>query len=83
MIYYFKYTEEGQNVVDLAIQEYGTAKAIFIVIDDNADAITSLDGTIPPGSYFKYRSSPESDLIDSDIMNHFRDNEIKVSSGHA
>jgi hypothetical protein len=35
--FYYKQAEQGQNIYDLAIQEYGDIAAVFMLLEDQAD----------------------------------------------
>jgi len=46
--------KEGQSLFDIAVQEYGTVDAIFLLIEDN-DFINKIDDNISPGDIIKIR----------------------------
>lgn len=47
--------EEGQNLFDLAVQCYGSAEAVFKLVDDNA---LDLNAVLAPGQTLKFEALP-------------------------
>ncbi|MGB1217371.1 MAG: hypothetical protein ACPG5P_05820 [Saprospiraceae bacterium] len=76
---YNKYTEEGQDVFDLSIQEYGKVEdGLFILLEDNF----SLNLSSPPqvGGEVFLREETEDLLSNQDMKDRFRSKETRVNS---
>jgi hypothetical protein len=77
--FYSKYTELGQGVIDLAIQEYGTAEAVFLVLEDNP--ILNLLDNVAAGTVVKFRNNPPVEIVpEQEVMEFMRRNEIRVNN---
>lgn len=69
----------GQGVYDLAIQEYGSIEAVFMVLEDNPTL--DLTENVEPGTEVRFRLVPPSDVVtDAETMNFMRRNEIRVNN---
>jgi len=66
--YYYKETESGQNLFDIAIQEYGDIEKVYDMLKDNE--LTSLDLLIAPGELLKIQKTPT--IENPNLMNYFR-----------
>jgi hypothetical protein len=76
---YTKYTEKGQSAIDLAIQEYGTAEAVFLVLEDNP-ALSLLDN-VEPGTQVVFRLNPPVEIVPGqEVMEFMRRNEVRINS---
>lgn len=79
--------EAGQDIYDIAIQEYGNPQAVFILMEDNPVQIPNLDAdlsegmtlTIREAAYLKLEANQE-EMIDKDIMLYFRKKELTVNN---
>lgn len=77
MAFYQTVVEAGQDIYDLAIQEYGSVEAIFLLFEDNPelDLVTELE----IGQEIKVRKEPDSTLVESTTqMNFFRTRQIRI-----
>lgn len=76
--YYIKRVEQGQDIYDLCIQEYGGIRAIYLLLADNPslDLIRALEA----GEYIRFRVEPPDTVpIDRNTMDFFRVQEIRVN----
>jgi hypothetical protein len=76
---YEKTVEYGQDLFDVSIQEYGTIEAVFMVLEDNTGI--DLEGFLEPGTAIKFRHDPPADIVDAEVMEYFRKNEIRCNNG--
>lgn len=53
----------GQNMNDLAIQEYGSTEGVFQLMKDNPTVITRLDMELVPGTMLFIKSAPVNDKV--------------------
>lgn len=80
MRFYSIITEKGQSIYDIAVQEYGTADAVFTVIQDNPTV--NLTEEITEKTALKIRAN-ESDcpIKNIRVMREFRTNKPIVNNG--
>lgn len=69
---------EGQNLVDLAIQHYGSVECVFDLIDDNPDTVLNLDYEAAPGDVLNI---DESKIVKPDVVKYYRDRNIRLNNG--
>lgn len=68
--------EDGQSLIDAAIQEYGDARGIILLIQDNE---VNLADDLVAGSTLQVRLGPETGEVPSVArMNYFRERRIRV-----
>lgn len=68
--------QDRQTVFDIAIQEYGSVEACFVLMADNPDKITSLTMDLVPGTILNIISPP----VDIPIASFMSANSIQVVS---
>lgn len=69
--------QAGQCIIDIAIQEYGTADAaLWVVADNNLPGLTA---PLTPGQTLAIRTAP--DVADKAMLQYFRNKGIKVAAG--
>ena len=73
-------TEQGQNLFDIAIQEYGSVEQVFKLMADNSTAIPNLNAALTPGTALEIEKQPTG-IKDLDLMNLFRDNKVVINTG--
>ena len=66
-----------QNIIDIALQEYGSVEAVFDLLDDNPQLL-SLNEVLEVGSVI---SIDESKIVNPEIVQFFKDNNIKPTTG--
>lgn len=66
----------GQTLWDLAIQCYGSVEGVFLLIQDNADQLSSLDDDLVPGQVLRIISAP----VDRDMATYYN-NDLHPASG--
>jgi hypothetical protein len=77
--FYYKVVELGQGAYDLAIQEYGSIEAVFMVLEDNPGI--DMTENIELGTEVRFRYNPPVDVVtDGETMNFLRRNEIRVNN---
>lgn len=67
----------GQTIWDLAIQEYGSVEGVFLLIQDNADQLDSLDDDLVPGQVLRIATPP----TDRDMASYYASNHLHPVSG--
>lgn len=72
-------TEVGQTLLDVAVQEYGDASSVVMLMQDNATALPDINADLAPGTALSIRSTPE--VADAELMSYFRQNKIRVNNG--
>lgn len=75
---YSKTVEYGQDLFDLAIQEYGTVEAVFIILHDNVGL--EVEDFIEPGLVLKFQDEPPTNIVDVEVMDFMRRNELRVNN---
>lgn len=76
---YKKPIEQGQDIYDLCIQEYGNIEAVFLLLADNPHI--NLEDKLEPGVSIKFRVElPEYIDINKSQMDFFRNNRIRVNT---
>jgi len=76
---YIKTVEEGQDIYDLCIQEYGSINAVFLLLRDNpqVDFIRKLIA----GEKLVFRLNvPDEVPLDKNVLAYFRTQQIRVNS---
>lgn len=68
--------QEGQSVLDISIQEYGSPEAALMLMRDNT--LTGITQTLNGGDVLQIRQAPE--VANKSMMRYFRDDKIKVNS---
>lgn len=75
--YYDITVEQGQDIFDIAIQEYGGVDALFVVLEDNASI--DLTTELQAGDVLSIRREPASTLIsDPQSLAWFRARQVRV-----
>lgn len=75
---YKKLVEEGQDIFDLCLQEYGGLNALFLLLADNP--ALDLIQKLTPGEQINLRVEvPANVPINKGIMDYFRKNDIRVN----
>jgi hypothetical protein len=72
--------EEQQSIYDVAIQEYGTVEAVFLLLADNPGLLSSLDDHLNAGDVLEIQDDPEI-ITDKDVLAFFRNGGIRVLNG--
>lgn len=68
----------GQTIWDLAIQCYGDVAGVWLLLEDNADALTDgLDSEVVPGQVLRIVQPP----LDRDVATYYKDNDLHPVSG--
>jgi len=67
--------QQGQTIVDIALQEYGSVEGLFALLE--ANQTLDLDSQLEPGQKVLVR---EEDVVNSDIVNYYQRNNISVVS---
>jgi len=67
--------QQGQTIVDIALQEYGSVEGLFAFLEANQNL--DLDSQLEPGQKVLVR---EEDVVNSDIVNYYQRNNINVVS---
>jgi len=67
--------QQGQTIVDIALQEYGSVEGLFAFLE--ANQTLDLDSELEPGQKVLVR---EEDVVNSDIVNYYQRNNISVIS---
>jgi len=67
--------QQGQTIVDIALQEYGSVEGLFALLE--ANQTLDLDSQLEPGQKVLVR---EEDVVNSDIVNYYQRNNINVVS---
>jgi hypothetical protein len=68
---------EGQNLFDLALQQYGSIEGIFWIIEDNITVVNSIDASLVAGMVLNIRDA----VIDSEVINYYERNKTQVNTG--
>lgn len=80
--FYEKRVEQGQDVIDLALQEYGDVTGLFLLLGDNASFDAERD--LVAGEAAVFRDNPPTyanlNKINLDFM---RLNDIKINTQNA
>jgi hypothetical protein len=75
---YYKSVEEGQDVYDLCLQEYGDINTIFLLLEDNP--ALDLTRALIAGEQMKFRVElPDEVKVDKKSMDDFRTKTIRVN----
>lgn len=75
---YSKKTENGQDIYDMAIQEYGYIDLVFLMLSDN-DLEPNDD--LETGQSLSFRQVVPADInFDYERLDYFRRNEIRVNT---
>lgn len=75
--YYTIVVERGQDIFDLAIQEYGSVEALFVLLGDNPSI--DLTTELAAGATLQIQQSPAAtDITDLVAMKWFRNNQVRV-----
>ncbi len=77
---YITRTEKGQNLFDIALQEYGSVEHVFQLMADNPVEIAGLNQSFAPGTKLQIQTAP-SGIKDTDLMELFRDNKVVINTG--
>lgn len=67
----------GQTLWDIAIQAYGSVEGAFLLLQDNADQLDSLDDDLTPGMVLRITSPP----VDVDVATYYTDEDLHPVSG--
>lgn len=68
--------EDGQSLLDVAIQEYGDTRGVMLLLADNA---VDLATDLVAGSTMQIRRDPaQGEVPDVARMNYFRDRRIRI-----
>lgn len=67
--------QQGQTIVDIALQEYGSVEGLFALLE--ANQTLDLDSQLEPGQKVLIRVE---DVVNSDIVNYYQRNNISVVS---
>lgn len=70
--------EEGQDVFDLALQEYGSIEHIFDLLRDNADTLGSPTEAIAPGTVLEFRRDRPS--LRPEVQRWFREQQKRINT---
>lgn len=70
--------ESGQDIFDLAVQEYGKADAVFLILADNPTL--SLTSFLEGGTVVNIRENPTGDEVDTAVARYFKTESIGVSN---
>ena len=77
--FYKKTIEQGQDVFDLALQEYGSVEAAVMFLFDNG---LELATPLVVGTQYRFRQvPPDGTMPDGQVMDFFRRNIIRVNNG--
>ena len=72
---YKKYIEQGQSLIDIAIQEYGDVTALPLAVDDNNQ---SYDAVLMPSQEMVFRNNAPQ--FDQQLMGEYRRRELRVNT---
>jgi len=70
----------GQNIMDIALQRYGTIEEIFRIMDDNQELVPNINVEILSGDEINLSDPARSD-DSSDIANKYSSSNIVVNTG--
>jgi hypothetical protein len=73
---YRKLIESGQDVFDLALQEYGNIEAIFIFLIQND---LDVEATLTQGQSLLFEKTPSVKVKDAQVMDYFRRNALRIN----
>ena len=69
--------EQGQDIFDLAIQEYGSVESLFVLLADNR--AIDLTTELASGATLQIQETPDTtDIPDLVAMKWFRNNQVRV-----
>lgn len=71
--------EKNQNIVDMAVQEYGGIEGLHDLWQDNPDQVPTIDAVIRPGQELKIY--PERSH-QPDMLRYLKRNDITVATGN-
>jgi hypothetical protein len=63
----------GQNIFGIAIQEYGTVEAVFLLLEDNNYLTDGLNSILVPGQELLIKQAP----VNAEIVNYYNNNKLK------
>ncbi len=69
--------KEGQSLLDLALQAFGTTEAVFHLIDDN-DAIEGITSEIEAGIHVNVYE--HDDFTDKRVLKFYNDNDVEPAT---
>jgi hypothetical protein len=68
--------EYNQNIFDIAIQECGSAEAVFDVLANNATVLTSINDELVPGTKLKVPAEP----ANVQVLSYLKSKSIRMAS---
>lgn len=66
---------EGQNIYDVAIQEYGDTEGVYLLLEDNPTL--SLDSVLNAGQLLTIKSAP----LNMSIVAYFKRQKYRINTG--
>jgi hypothetical protein len=70
--------KEGQTLLDIAVQKYGSVEGIQYLLEDNA-SITEVTDELKSGDTLIIRD--DSYIIDKTVVNYFKEKNISLATG--
>lgn len=77
--YFNRHTEQGQNLYDLAIQEYGSVAEIFLLLSENPNL--DINEKITPNTSFQVAKKLPNNIFNAELAEVFRESNIIINTG--